>query len=417
MAVIAPPPTTMHGRLAVSRSLIAASMACASARGFPIGRRLVEFRDVDVSSLHLDVKRQLHVHRARAARQHRIPGAMHHEGNLIGADHIEGALGNRRRNVRKIGRGEAVEFLHHAVSAHVRGGAASNKEKRRRVAVSGREPNDRVRRARPDRCASSDGLAGNPVVRIGDVNGVLLVHHLNEGKLRDRIVEGVDHAPIAVPGQAGDIRNSVCLESLSDQLSHCELHRQPPRLDLYASPHILLSDRARSEPIRRACVPGVTANMSRGCIILLTLWSEDEHESTHVSFQSWQLFAVAGFAPSMFGENPMPEYNQRRSLSFSNDWIESLLVNAVREMPVEDAIVVNLSTTDLRYRVGADHGTILPWKSSMLRHCTIESAETAALLHVRQRTNLGGVALGWEWYGQRNPAVSSRHSAVHLNPG
>jgi len=116
-----------------------------------------------------------------------------------------------------------------------------------------------------------------------------------------------------------------------------------------------------------------------------------------------QLFVVAHFAPRMFAADDMPKNNQRRSLSFSNDWIESLLVTAVREMPVEESIVVNLSNTGLRYRVGADHGTILPWKSSMLRQCTLESAETVALLRVRQRTNLGGVALGWEWYGRRNP--------------
>jgi hypothetical protein len=36
---------------------------------------------------------------------------------------------------------------------------------------------------------------------------------------------------------------------------------------------------------------------------------------------------------------------------------------------------------------------ILSWKSAMLRHCTIESGETAALLQVRQRTYLGGIAL------------------------
>src|SRR5271167_2913865 len=35
-ALIAPPPTTMHGRLASRRRLIAASIAWASARGFPI---------------------------------------------------------------------------------------------------------------------------------------------------------------------------------------------------------------------------------------------------------------------------------------------------------------------------------------------------------------------------------------------
>jgi hypothetical protein len=118
---------------------------------------------------------------------------------------------------------------------------------------------------------------------------------------------------------------------------------------------------------------------------------------------SGRLLAIAGLAPRMFGENSIPQYNQRRPLSFSNDWVESVLVSAVRDMPVEDAIVVNLSTGALRYRVGENHGVVLPWKSTILRHCTIESGETAALIHVRERSNLGGVALGWEWYGHRNP--------------
>ena len=116
-----------------------------------------------------------------------------------------------------------------------------------------------------------------------------------------------------------------------------------------------------------------------------------------------QLLAIAHFAPKMLAGDTMPQPNQRRPLSFSNDWVESVLVSSAREMPVEDAIVVNLSTTDLRYRVGADHGTIPPWKSAMLRQCTVESGETVALLRIRQRTNLGGVALGWDWYGKRNP--------------
>jgi len=99
----------------------------------------------------------------------------------------------------------------------------------------------------------------------------------------------------------------------------------------------------------------------------------------------------------------MPENNKGRPLSFSNDWIESTLVSAVHEMPVEDAIVVNLSAKALHYRSEGDRGTIPPWKSEILRHCTLEEGEVAALLHVRQRTNLGGVALGWERYSQRNP--------------
>jgi hypothetical protein len=117
--------------------------------------------------------------------------------------------------------------------------------------------------------------------------------------------------------------------------------------------------------------------------------------------RSGQLFVVASLAPKTLRENRMPEYNQR-PLSFSNDWIESVLVSGVHELPVEQAVVVNLSTTALHYGAGADHGTIAPWKSTILRHCTLTQGEMAALFHVRKRINLGGVALDWEWYGHRN---------------
>lgn len=98
----------------------------------------------------------------------------------------------------------------------------------------------------------------------------------------------------------------------------------------------------------------------------------------------------------------MPETNQRRNLSFSNEWIESVLVTGVRGLAVEDGIVVNLSTTPIEFSAGQNHGTIPPWKSTVLRNCTVERGEAVALLHVRQRMNLGGVALSWDWYGKRN---------------
>src|SRR5438874_12015617 len=99
---------------------------------------------------------------------------------------------------------------------------------------------------------------------------------------------------------------------------------------------------------------------------------------------SARLLVTAGLSPKMFAENRIPESNQRRPLSFSNDWIESVLVTAVREMPVVDASVVNLSSTAMHYRVCGDHGVILPWKSPILRRCTIEYGETAGFLSVRQ---------------------------------
>lgn len=119
--------------------------------------------------------------------------------------------------------------------------------------------------------------------------------------------------------------------------------------------------------------------------------------------RSGQLLLFALFAPTLLSENPMPASNRRRNLSFSNDWIDSVLITAADEVPVEDAIVANLSSTPLQYGAGQNHGSILPWKSTMLRHCTLEHVEAAALLHVRQRTDLGGVALSWDWYGRRNP--------------
>jgi len=115
-----------------------------------------------------------------------------------------------------------------------------------------------------------------------------------------------------------------------------------------------------------------------------------------------QVFATTGLASRIFAETHMPENTQSRRLSFSNDWIESLLLTNFHDVPVEDAIVVNLSTTELHYRAGGDEGRILPWKSVSLRHCTITNGERAALLLVHQRTNLGGLVLSWDWYGQRN---------------
>src|SRR5881275_379635 len=98
-----------------------------------------------------------------------------------------------------------------------------------------------------------------------------------------------------------------------------------------------------------------------GCIIRLAFGGRANMDRRTFLSHSGRLLVAAGLAPRMFAENRMPESNQRRSLSFSNDWIESVLVSAVRNMPVEDAIVVNLSTTALHYRVGGDHGTVLPW--------------------------------------------------------
>ena len=171
---------------------------------------------------------------------------MQHEWDLIGANHIESAFCDWRHNVREIRRREAVEFLHDAVPAHVRGSAAGDEEQRGRIAVRGCKSDNRVRRTRADRGASSDRLARDAIVCVRNVNGALFVHYLDEAQLGNRIVEGINHAPISVSRQAGDIGNAVRFESLSDDLSHCELHRHL-RAQNPAAPHILLPAKAGSE--------------------------------------------------------------------------------------------------------------------------------------------------------------------------
>src|SRR5437764_14545169 len=96
-----------------------------------------------------------------------------------------------------------------------------------------------------------------------------------------------------------------------------------------------------------------------GCIIRLAFGGRANMDRREFLSHSARLLVTAGLSPKLFAENRMPESNQRRPLSFSSDWIESVLVTAVREMAVEDAIVVNLSTTARHSRVGGAAGAIL----------------------------------------------------------
>jgi hypothetical protein len=165
--------------------------------------------------------------------------------------------------------------------------------------------------------------------------------------------------------------------------------------DFSLPPHILLREIAQSDE-----KPELSRDAS--CIIQPHFRNGEMDRRIFLS-HSGQLLVLSQFVPRIFAENSMPETNQRRNLSFSNEWIESILVTSVRDLPVEDAIVVNLSTSPVEFTAGQNRGTIPPWKSTNLRHCVLKRGEAVALLQVRQRLNLGGVALGWEWYGHRYP--------------
>lgn len=93
--------------------------------------------------------------------------------------------------------------------------------------------------------------------------------------------------------------------------------------------------------------------------------------------------------------------NKIRKLEFADEFIYAELVEDAQNFSVDDAVVVNLSPRPMV--TGTLHPAIVPaWKSTCLKTGTIQSAERAALIKVRQKTNLGGCGLrGWDWLGNR----------------
>jgi hypothetical protein len=118
--------------------------------------------------------------------------------------------------------------------------------------------------------------------------------------------------------------------------------------------------------------------------------------------------------------------NEARKLSFSNSWVVSTLIESAQDFSIDDAIVVNLSTTPASYQAGGFCGIIQPFQSKQLRRCTIIAAERLAVFTLRTTENLGGLALAWDWFGDRyssfnreTPLYVSTQEEVaelHFNP-
>ena len=93
--------------------------------------------------------------------------------------------------------------------------------------------------------------------------------------------------------------------------------------------------------------------------------------------------------------------NLTRPLAFADDFIQAELVTDVRDLPVADAVVVNLSPRPM-ITGDADPAIVPAWKSTWLKGGVIKSAERVALIKVVKKTNLGGcVFRGWDWLGNR----------------
>lgn len=104
-----------------------------------------------------------------------------------------------------------------------------------------------------------------------------------------------------------------------------------------------------------------------------------------------------------------------RDLSFADDFIEAKVGENLADLYVDDAIVINLSTEPMI--TGGDVPAIVPpWKSTWLKGGRILSADRAAIIRIRKKTNLGGVGLrGWEWLGDRIRTFP-RDTPLYISP-
>ena len=93
--------------------------------------------------------------------------------------------------------------------------------------------------------------------------------------------------------------------------------------------------------------------------------------------------------------------NQMRPLAFSDPFVESYLVENVRDFTVESGIAINLDSDPMQ--IGGPVASVVPaWKSTTLRNGRIAAAKRVAVIGVRNETNLGGIVFGkWDWFGNR----------------
>jgi hypothetical protein len=108
--------------------------------------------------------------------------------------------------------------------------------------------------------------------------------------------------------------------------------------------------------------------------------------------------------------------NTFRDLAFADASIEARIGDNIRDYPVADGIVVNLSPEPMVTSGPHVPGIVPAWKSTWLRGGRIVQAERAAILKVRRATNLGGLAFrGWSWLGDRIKSFP-RDTPLYISP-
>jgi hypothetical protein len=93
--------------------------------------------------------------------------------------------------------------------------------------------------------------------------------------------------------------------------------------------------------------------------------------------------------------------NDERPLAFSDQFVHARLVEGAADFHVDSGVVINLSHEPLL--IADTVPSVVPaWKSTILKNGVIAKAERAAIVDVRNNTNIGGIVFGdWDWFGNR----------------
>jgi hypothetical protein len=183
-----------------------------------VGRALDGVGDAHLRGVGLHVHRQVEQDGARPAAEHRVPGTVEDERQLVDARRLPPLLGHRLEDPGVVRDVAPVELLEQAGAAHVGVRGARHQRDRGRVDVRRRHPDDGVGRARADAREGEDRLPGGPEEAVREMHRRLLVDDLHGADLVAPVEERVSQVPGAVPGDARDDRNALADKPLDDDL-------------------------------------------------------------------------------------------------------------------------------------------------------------------------------------------------------
>jgi hypothetical protein len=208
----------MTGRAAPARIAAISSIPSSSHRSV---RRavasLVDRRGVGAVALQVD--RHLDVNRPGAARLRDVERAIERTLHLVDAVGVEPALGDRPQDAREVGVALPLDLLEHPRAVHVGLHAAGDRDDRLGIDIGRRERGREVRRPRADRRHRRQRCARDPVIRIGEVPGGLLVPDLDRLDAARPVLQRIEDAHVAVARDAEDVGHALRDEVVGDDLA------------------------------------------------------------------------------------------------------------------------------------------------------------------------------------------------------